>query len=342
LKIVILSLFFTLNIFAKTFNIALLSWSDSVAGMVSMREGVIEETDKINILAKETSKNLINLKVFIAGDGQEGMERQKKQILNLIDKDIDLFIIQPSDSAILSEPLKIINRKKIPIVTYDGYILDVEITSHLSSNNYQLGFLNGEFVANSFDSEKEIKLIMIEYPHVPQTVKRADGFLDALEHYRQKYKIIASYKSVNPTEGKKVAEKILKNFPKRDSIDVIFAINDSGSYPILEKLIEAKRDEIFFASIDGEKKMVKLIEDNSILKIDSAQFCKALGAIALKTSYQILNNERVPKYIKLPVFPITKETLHLYKGWSSDIPKEFIKPWSSDFPKWSGDLIYQK
>lgn len=327
-----------LNLFSSEYDIALLMWSNSVEGQVLMKDGIIEETQTIN---KDGKK--INLNIFEAGDGEIGMEKQKRQIKRLLDeKKVDLFIIQPTDSAVLKEAIDEIIKSKIPIVTYDGYILDAKSTTHLTSDNYSLGYLNGEYIAHSFDRNKTIDMVIVTYPHVPQTIERVEGFFEALNDFGVKYNILKEYKAVNPEMGTMVAFNILKEFPEKNSIDVIFAINDAGAYPIVKALDKAGRDEIFFASIDGDPRMVEYIKKDRIVKIDSAQFCKILGKETIKISYNILSKKDAPKSIIIPAFPVTKETISRFNGWDGEIPSSFEKPWRAKKNIWNNSLIISK
>ena len=151
---------------------------------------------------------------------------------------------------------------------------------------------------------------------------------------------VRHYLAVDPESGKSAARDILSDFPEQGSIDVIFSINDGGGYEIVEALERAGRNEIFFASVDGDPRAVEKIKQNSILKIDSAQFCSELGAEAIKAAYMILINHQIGKKILLPVFPITRDTVHKYSGWTGPRPGPFKKTWSSPKPEWTGEIRY--
>jgi ribose transport system substrate-binding protein len=325
---------------SKTFNVGVLYWSMNIEGQVAMRKGLEAESNKINKIAKQQGQPEITLLPHVAGDGVAGIENQINQMMTLIDDNVDLIIVQPTDIAALSPALKAANKAGIPVVAYDQHILGGELESFVTSDNYQAGFLNGEYVAAHFSDAQALRIILVEYPHVSSTVSRVDGFIDALDFYKQPYQIISSYSAVEPVAGAQAGSAILHDFPERHSIDVIFAVNGGGGLPIVEMLEDANRDEIFFAAIDGDPKSVQKIKaGNTIIKIDSAQFCGELGAVALRTSYKVLQGMPVNKEILVPVFPITKETVDLYQGWESPIPADFKKPWFSNNRYWSGQLF---
>lgn len=179
----------------------------------------------------------------------------------------------------------------------------------------------------------------MEYPHVSSTVERVNGFLDALAQSRQRFKILKTYVAVEPTSGQKAGQEILRDFPQKGSIDVVFTVNDGGGLAVVDVLAAAGRNEIQVATIDGDPLSIDNIRANRLTVIDSAQYCGPLGAEAIQAGYAILNGKDTPFHALVPVFPVTAETMHLYQGWSGPVARDFIKPWESVYPKWSGSLI---
>ncbi len=328
-----ISFFISLSFAKDSYKIAVLYWSMNIEGQVAMKDGLENEVIKINNEANLTNKPKIELIRYVAGDGQKGIENQIKQFEEAILNKVDAIVIQPTDNAALSYGLKKANLAKIPVIAYDQYIVGAELDSFVTSDNYEAGFLNGEYVASKFQ-DKEIKIILVEYPHVSSTVDRVDGFFDALEKAKVKYKILKRYEAVEPIGGKKAGLSILRDFPEKGLIDAIFTVNDGGGLAIVEELKKANRKDILIASIDGDPQSVENIKNGSLTKIDSAQFCGIMGAEAIKIAYKKLNGEKIFKHVLIPVFPITKETIHMYNGWLSDFPKEFEKPWRAINQKW--------
>ncbi|WP_198947975.1 sugar ABC transporter substrate-binding protein [Magnetofaba australis] len=308
----------------------------NIPGQVAMREGLEAQVKIINEQAQQTNARGIKLIPRIAGDGAEGIEKQIQQMYEMVALRPDAIVIQPTDNAALAKPLRAANRAKIPVIAYDQYIDDGELAAYISSDNFQAGVMGGEYVAAHFDNQKPIRLILVEYPHVSSTVERVNGFLDALSGNQQKYQILKTYEAVEPISGQRAGERILADFPQKDSVDVVFTVNDGGGLNVVEALAKAGRNEIFVATIDGDPKSVENIRKNRLTRIDSAQFCGPLGAEAIKAAYNVLRDQPTPRYALIPTFPITRETLSLYPGWAGPIPQDFKKPWSSLEPMWRG------
>ncbi len=334
-----LLLFFSLPVQASApLQIGVLYWSMNIPGQVAMRKGLEAEADKINLQAQNSSLPSVELLPFVAGDGEIGIENQIRQMFELIQQKPDLIIIQPTDNAALSAPLKLANKKKIPVVAYDQYISGGSLHAYITSDNYQAGYLDGEYIASLFDRKYTIKLILVEYPHVSSTVERLNGFLDALTEAQQAHTILTTFKAVEPISGQQAGKDILAAFPEKGSIDVIFTVNDGGGLPVVDALAAAGRNEIIVASVDGDPASVNNIREQRLTRIDAAQFCGPMGVEAMRIAYAILQNKKVPEHVLIPTFPVSQETLHIYPGWHGPIPEKFRKPWISKQSYWSGKI----
>lgn len=323
---------------AEEWRIGVLYWSMNIPGQVAMRQGLEEEAAAINRQAMAEGSRSMKLLPYVAGDGPEGIERQILQMNELINMGVDLIIVQPTDNAALAAPLRQANARKIPVVAYDQYISGGKLAAYRSSDNYQAGYLDGEYIASRFSSDQIIRLILIEYPHVSSTVERVDGFLDALEDLGRRHRLLATYQAVEPVAGEKAGKAILIDFPDKNSVDVVFTVNDGGGLAVVEVLAAAGRDEIIVASIDGDPQAVDNIRAGRLTAIDAAQYCGPLGAEALKAAHALLKQVTPPFHALIPVFPITKQTLPMYSGWTGPIAEDFDKPWPSANRRWQGIL----
>ncbi len=327
---------------ARELHIGVLYWSMNIPGQVAMRTGLESEVKSINKAALAGKKPSVKLEIRVAGDGEAGIENQIRQMRELTAMRVDLIVVQPTDNAALAAPLRAANKAGIPVVAYDQYISGGILAAYRTSNNYQAGYLDGEYISSRFPEGREIRLVLVEYPHVSSTVERVNGFLDALKETGRNYTILKSYSAVEPVSGKKAARDIVHDFPKPGSIDVVFTVNDGGGLSVVKGLFDAGRSEIMVATIDGDPASVENIRAGRLTVIDSAQFCGPLGAEAIKTAYALLNGGAPPHHALVAVFPITRETLHLYSGWLGPIPAGFKKPWKSKVPQWQGSLVIVK
>ncbi len=320
----------------KALRVGALYWSMNIPGQVAMRKGLEEEAARINREAAQRGRLRVELIPRVAGDGAPGIERQIRQMEEMVRLKPDVIIVQPTDNAALAAPLKAANLAGIPVVAYDQYISGGKLAAYVTSDNHQAGYLDGEYLADRFPHDRPIRLILVEYPRVSSTVERLNGFLDALHDHGQPYSVSMTYEAVDPQGGKLAGEAILRDFPAKGSVDAIFAVNDGGGLSVVDVLARAGRTEILVASVDGDPTSVENIRKQRLTRIDTAQFCGPLGAEAMKAAYAIATGKPVARQLLVPVFPITAETLPRYPGWSGPIPAGFTKPWKARSPVWDG------
>ena len=340
---VLVFLFCTLSlIFAAEqqlpYRVGVLYWSMNIPGQVAMRKGLEERAERLNKQAIASGTRQIELVCRVAGDGEEGIFRQIEQMNELVAMNVDLIIVQPTDNAALSDCLLRANQQKIPVVAYDQYIHPGRLAAFRTSDNHQAGWLNGEYIAAKFENGRKLRLILVDYPHVSSTVERLNGFLAALSEAKIDHEILQTYQAVEPVSGSQVAGRILKDFPEKNSVDVVFTVNDGGGLAIAEEIFRAGRTEIMHATIDGDPLSVENIRNGHVTVIDSAQFCGPLGEEAMQAGYDILIGKKVPYHALVPVFPVTRETLSQYPGWSGPVPTSLAKSWRSLGEEWSGSL----
>lgn len=320
------------------YRVGVLYWSMNIPGQVAMRNGLEKRAAELNKAAEASGTRQLELIARVAGDGEEGILNQIKQMNDLIDLNVDLIIVQPTDNAALSDCLIQANQKKIPVVAYDQYIHPGKLAAYRTSDNYQAGWLNGEYIASRFSGQGKMRLILVDYPHVSSTVERLNGFLAALSEAKIDYEILQTYQAVEPAAGKLVACRILKDFPAKNSVDVVFTVNDGGGLCVAEELFRAGRTEIMHATIDGDPLSVENIRNARVTVIDSAQFCGPLGEEAMQAGHDLLLGRKVPYHALVPVFPVTRETLSQYPGWSGPIPSKLEKSWKTLNQEWTGSL----
>lgn len=324
---------------AKEWRVGVLCWSSNIPGQVAMRAGLEAEASAINRHSRTPGQRPVKLEVRVAGDGEAGIENQIRQMRAFVTTErVDLILVQPTDNAALAGALREANQARIPVVAFDQYISGGTLAAYRSSDNYQAGFLGGEYIASRFPPDKSIRIVLVEYPHVSSTVERVNGFLDALDKARRAHTILKTYAAVEPVSGRKAAQSLLQDFPTPGSIDAVFTVNDGGGLEVVKGLAAAGRREILVATVDGDPASIENIRKGQLTVIDAAQFCGPLGAEAMKTAYAVLSGKPTPYHALVPTFPVTRETLKRYPGWHGPVPAAFTKPWKSNTPMWHGEL----
>lgn len=295
-----------------------------------MRKGFEEEISKFN----NSGRDEIQIQPYVAGEGRKGVLNQIKQLEEALQGTPPALVIQPTDNSALALGLQEANRKKIPVITYDQYIVNGSILSYLTSDNYQAGWDNGIYINSLFDAKKNLRIVVFEYPRVSSTMERVDGFFDALRKQDRPFRVLKTYEAVDPASGAQAAKSFLKDFPEKGSVDVILTVNDGGGITIVKQLLTKSRTELVHATFDGDPESVKNIQEKKLTVIDSAQFCAELGRETARALIAHLKKSRVESKTLVPTFPVTLKNLAQYPGWMGvpppqknvDVPTKRLPP----------------
>lgn len=320
--------FFQSSVAETNWNVPVLYWSMKIEGQMAMRKGFEEEIHKFN----SSGADKINLQSYVAGEGRRGVLNQIQQMDEALKGNPHVIVIQPTDNSALARGLQQANTKGIPIIAYDQYIVNGNLASFLSSDNYQGGRDNGDYVDSFFEKGKTIRIVVFEYPRVSSTMDRVDGFFDSLRSRDRNFKVLKRYEAVDPGSGEAAAKEFLKDFPDKGSVDLIVTVNDGGGLSIVKSLWDKKRTEIKHATFDGDPASVENIKNKRLTIIDSAQFCAELGRETARALISYLKKKRVAPKVLVPTYPVTAQSLKDYPGWmgrptpAPKAPPAILKP----------------
>ncbi|WP_232469293.1 substrate-binding domain-containing protein [Bdellovibrio bacteriovorus] len=291
-----------------------------IEGQVAMRKGFEEEIEKFN----KASADKIKVIPYVAGEGRKGILNQTAQLDDALKKAPNVIVIQPTDNSALARGLQEANTKGIPVIAYDQYIVNGNLASFLTSDNYQGGRDNGDYIEKTFEKGSTIRIVVFEYPQVSSTMDRVDGFFDSLREHNRNFKVLKRYQAVDPASGEAAAKQFLKDFPEKGSVDLILTVNDGGGITIVKTLWEKKRTEIRHATFDGDPESVENIKNKRLTIIDSAQFCAELGRETARNLIAYLRKEKVPTKKLVPTFPVTEQSVKDYPGWMGRPSSKYV------------------
>lgn len=231
--------------------------------------------------------------------------KQNDQIETFISQKVDALIIAPTDSSGIGPLIKEAMGNKIPVFTVDITAQDVDVISHIASDNYQGGKLLGKFLADQLSGKG--KVAIIDHPTVTSVQERVRGFEDAIKEYPN----IEIVQKV-PGEGQrdKAMRAVQDLIASRPDLDAIFGINDDSALGALAAVESAGlQNKIKIVGFDATPEACNAILEGKALIADIAQYPKHIGKTAIETVADYLNGKQVPKSIPIPVKLITKETL---------------------------------
>ncbi len=243
--------------------------------------------------ASELGVNLIVL------DSQNDPAKESSNVEDLLTKNVDVLLINPTDSDAVGNAVKMANGKNVPVITLDRGANSGEIVTHIASDNIAGGVLAGEFIIEQLgENAKVVELEGIAGTNAARD--RGEGFNTSLKG--TDILVVANQVAdFDRVKGLEVMENILQAQPE---IDAVFAHNDEMALGALTAIKSSGRD-ILVVGFDATDDAVKSVEEGK-LAATVAQQPTLIGSLGVENAVKILNGDTVENYIPVDLQLITK------------------------------------
>jgi len=255
---------------------------------VEMRDGAVERAKKSNI----------NLEIVYSEDSPV---KELREIKRLIEKEVDLVIINPANSHAASRGILLLNEAKIPVITVDREVVRGEVESHIGSNNILGGTLAGNYLLEKLGRGANIIELQGNYD-TTASANRSLGFNQIS---------ISNFSKVFRKNGRFERERsytlVKRVLAEEPEIDGIFAHNDESALGALQAVEESGRD-ILIVGFDGTDEADEAVKEGK-LGATIKQNPYEMGYMAVESGIKKLKKEWINKRIDVNVQLIEKETL---------------------------------
>jgi len=224
-------------------------------------------------------------------DAQDDAAKQASDVEDLIQQEVDLILINPTDSSAVVAAVESANSAGIPVITVDRSAEGGEVVSHIASDNKAGGELAGQYLVELVgEGAKVVELEGIAGSSAARD--RGTGFNEVVNG---KLDIVAKQTAnFNRAEGLTVMENILQANP---DIKGVFTHNDEMALGALEA-IEAAGKDIKVVGFDATDDAVKSVEAGKLAGT-VAQKPELIGKKAVEAAVQSLKGDTVE--ISIPV-----------------------------------------
>ncbi|HUR60331.1 MAG TPA: substrate-binding domain-containing protein [Opitutaceae bacterium] len=241
----------------------------------------------------------IGAELFVT-DARHDVARQINDIEDLIQKRIDILLLNPTDSAGVEVAVQAAKKAGIVVVAVDAQASG-PVDSFVGSKNYDAGVMAGEYLAKVLNGRGNVA-ILDGIPVVP-ILERVRGFKDGIARS-------PGLKLVDTQNGKQersvalsVTENMIQSHP---DLAGLFSVNDGGALGALAA-IDASGKKIALVSVDGLAEVVTAIGKGGAFKATVAQFPRDQVRIALGIALAKKWGANVPKQIPIDVKLLTPE-----------------------------------
>jgi ribose transport system substrate-binding protein len=166
---------------------------------------------------------------------EDDTDQQIKLVQNFVSSGVDGIVLAPLSDKALVSPVRLANSAGIPVLVADSG-LDGEVgkdyISYVGTDNYNAGRLGGEYLAGLINDGDTVMLLRYMESSA-STIKREQGFLDALKEKAPNVKLIdpPQYAGGDANSAKKASENMIT--AHQGEFQAVFCPNESSTKGML-------------------------------------------------------------------------------------------------------------
>lgn len=223
-------------------------------------------------------------------DAQNDAAKQVSDVEDMIQKGMDLILINPTDSEAVGAAVQSANDAGIPVITVDRNAESGDVVAHVASDNVAGGKLAGEYMVELVgEGGKVVELEGI--PGASATRDRGQGFNEAIDG---KLDVVAKQSAnFDRAQGLTVMENILQD---NKDIVAVFAHNDEMALGAVQALNSAGLNDVKVIGFDATDDAVKAVEDGT-MAATVAQKPTEIGKLGVEAAVNYLKGETVEENI---------------------------------------------
>lgn len=238
----------------------------------------------------------------ITSDAQDDSSTQLNDVEDMLQQDIDVLLINPTDSDAVGSAIDLANGEDVPVITVDRDAEDGEVVTHIASDNVEGGEMAAEFLKDQMDDEGN--LVELEgIPGASATRERGEGFHNVVDEEDGMEVVANQSADFDRTDGLSVMENILQS---NDDIEAVFAHNDEMALGAAEAL-ESKGmlDDVLVVGFDATDDAQESVE-NGEMDATIAQQPDLIGETAIDAAEKVANGDDLDDFIPVELELVTE------------------------------------
>ncbi|AMW32030.1 MAG: D-ribose ABC transporter substrate-binding protein [Fervidobacterium pennivorans] len=265
-----------LAVYAFSFKVGLSLSTLNNPFFVTLRDGAMAAAKELGI-------------TLLVVDAQDKPAKQLNDIEDLIQKKVDLIIINPTDSAAIVPAIEAANKAKIPVITVDRAAAGGQVVVHIASDNVAGGAMAAKFIAEQLKGKGKV-VMLVGIPGTSAARDRGTGFKTELKKYPGIQLVAEQVANFNRAEGMRVMENILQAYP---DIDAVFAQNDEMALGAIEAIRAAKKlGKIIVVGFDAIPDALEAVKKGE-MAATVAQQPYLMGQLAVQKAYEYLKTKTI-------------------------------------------------
>ena len=242
-------------------------------------------------------------------------DSQLSQINYFIDQGVSLLIVSPNQVNAISPALERAQQKGIPVILVDRKTQSKKYTAFIGCDNYLLGKLVGDYIAQRLNGKGRIVEIRGLDDSSP-AIDRHRGFVDALNAYPDLQIVASESGDWKEQSGSEVMKRVLS---KTQDFDYVFAQNDRMAYGAYKVAREhGLQNKCRFVGVDGLAGMDGGLELVRKGVLEASMLYPTKGDEVIALAMKILRHEPFARDNYLPTSIVTQNNAELILMESKD------------------------
>ena len=242
-------------------------------------------------------------------------DSQLSQINYFIDQGVSLLIVSPNQVNTISPALERAQQKGIPVILVDRKTQSKKFTAFIGCDNYLLGKLVGDYIAQRLNGKGRIVEIRGLDDSSP-AIDRHRGFVDALNAYPDLQIVASESGDWKEQSGSEVMKRVLS---QTQDFDYVFAQNDRMAYGAYKVAREhGLQDKCRFVGVDGlagKDGGLELVRQGVL---EASMLYPTKGDEVIALAMKILRHEPFARDNYLPTSIVTRNNAELILMESKD------------------------
>ena len=241
---------------------------------------------------------------FVSVDAKGQTSLLIRQIEKFIADKVDILIVGTNDSYAVVPVIEKAHQLGIAVIILDRGVHTDQYTVFINSDNIEIGATGAEYIAAQLNGKGNV-LLFEGLPKADVTQLRTKGFLDAIS----KYKDIKVIRRTGNYLRKDAILEMEKLVAQGIHLDAIFSESDSmlSGVRSVFKRHNLDQTDIIMVGCDYTNEAREAIRKGA----QSASILFPLGGHkTVEIALKILQGEKVPRHILIPVKLVTKENVN--------------------------------
>ncbi|HEY59215.1 MAG TPA: substrate-binding domain-containing protein [Anaerolineae bacterium] len=236
---------------------------------------------------------------IVAVDANMDNATQLNQVQDFITQGVDAIILTPVDSAGIEAAIKLANDAEIPVFTMDTAATgDGVVVSHVATDNYAGGVLDGEYAVEVLDGKGEVAIIGCA--GIESITLRTQGFQDAVKDYPD-IEIVASTDC--KCDGAIACDQTADLLVAYPDLALVFGTGDPFGLGAMTAITAANR-EVYVVSLDGLPEGIAEVKKGGLFLCTVAQDPDLIARTTLQNIVKYLGGEEIDPLILISPYVI--------------------------------------